>query len=263
MVWVFNYKLQIKIMEENWVKIKLDTEFNYEVSDLGRIRILETPSKTKYYKTFVGGTGVLLVSIKKSKGKSVLKYVNKLVLSSFYGGYYKQRKVKHINGLLEDCRLDNLEWGSGFKKGICLSSVKKIKNNDLDLEGIDIKDYLLTKNLNHLQNIINRSRGLWYVVLRDYKCGYLVEDFMSEILITIKHRVDNGVFTPYCGKRLKGYIYFKIKYWRIDYLRRIGAGKEVVVTDWVAEKFMVREPNLGDYNNLEDEISDMFSQLSN
>ena len=254
-------------MEETWVKVNLDTDLKYQVSDLGNIRRVKACGDFFYLTPFIcGNTGALLVNINMSfngsKRRCVLKYVNKLVLSSFIGGYYKQRRLVHINNILSDCRLSNLEWMDGFKKGIDIKYIKSIDNISLNYCGIQIKEFLITKNGLFINNIIQKNRGLLFLIFKDNKCVGVFDDFLIYLFILMEKMVSSGRFTPFEGERIKCYIFFKARKWILDSTISFMKSKQAHESVSYINTNLTKNLEIGDFDNIEDEVSDMFNQLT-
>jgi archaellin len=164
---------------ENW---KTVTEFpNYEVSDLGNIRI----KKTKYImKPFRNEAGYLRISISNDICRSKKFYIQRLVAIEFLPNLENKPTVNHKNNKRDDNRLCNLEWSTmseqnihkhktnnKFQKRINVKAIWRIDLYTLEkLEKFNstteaakwIKQNNLTNSLNELnlrQSLINVSNG--------------------------------------------------------------------------------------------------------
>lgn len=82
----------------------------YQVSNLGRVRSFErkgTFTKIKVQETVKGG--YKRVNLYKN-GRLKKMLVHRLVAEAFLGTPDKDMQVNHINGIVDDNRLENLEW---------------------------------------------------------------------------------------------------------------------------------------------------------
>lgn len=164
---------------ENW---KIITNFpNYEVSDLGNVRVKET----KYImKPFTNEAGYLRISISNDLYKRKKFYIQRLVAIEFLPNLENKPTINHKNNIRNDNRLCNLEWSTiseqnihkhktnnKFEKRINIKAIWRLDLNTLEkLEKYDsttkavkwIKQNNLTDSLNELnlrQKLINVSNG--------------------------------------------------------------------------------------------------------
>ena len=251
-------------MIEYWVKVRLDTDFKYEVSNLGNLRRVLDDGNFKDLNPFIGRNGSLLVSICINKKRSTPKNVNTLVLKSFFpNNYYHQRKIKHINGIKTNCELKNLEWANqlGFKRDIDLDWVASLKDEELDYCALMVKNYLLTKKDIYLLNMIKSNLGISYLIFSDYKMNRFFKDYLTDCFIKLKTLCDKGAMKP---TRNITYRFFKMnaKGWIKMYCKR--QSPLTISADFVKERVSFNNSKnyeLGDFENVSDEINDMFSQL--
>ena len=192
---------------ENW---KTVTDFqNYEVSDLGNIRI----KKTKYImKPFRNEAGYLRISISNDKIKRNKFYIQRLVANEFLLNPENKQTVNHKNNKRDDNRACNLEWSTmseqnihkyktnnKFEKRINIKSIWRLDLNTLQkLEKYQstteatkwIKQNNLTDSLNELnlrQTLINVSNGKnnsaygYKWLYEDYKTDNFEDELWKEI----------------------------------------------------------------------------------
>lgn len=108
-------------MVEEWKDI-VGYEGSYEVSSLGRVRTVERTAvrsngrphhvKSIIRKTVTMPKGHLSVRLIKN-GKNRTHTVHSLVLTAFTGPRPVGAVCRHLNGVPDDNRLENLAWGSG------------------------------------------------------------------------------------------------------------------------------------------------------
>ena len=165
---------------EKWKTI---TDFpNYEVSDIGNVRV----KKTQYIiKPFINEAGYLRVSLSNKTNKKKKFYIQRLVAIEFLPNLENKPTVNHINNIRIDNRLSNLEWSTMseqnkhkhktniiFNKRINIKSIWRIDiNTDEKIEKYQstteavkwIKENNLTKSKNELnlrQNLIKVSNSI-------------------------------------------------------------------------------------------------------
>lgn len=106
-------------MNEEWVAVT-DFQGLYEVSSLGKVRSLPRvggPSKNRIYggrlikPTVRKQDGYLVVSLHKN-GKQIQRTLHRIVAEAFHGPAPAAHECCHNNGIKEDCRVDNLRWGT-------------------------------------------------------------------------------------------------------------------------------------------------------
>ena len=97
-------------MEEVWKPIK-DYEGLYEVSSLGRVRILNyrKTGKGKILKNIECSNGYLTVGLRKNGKRKFLK-VHRLVAEAFIPNPEGKPCIDHINTIKNDNRIENLRW---------------------------------------------------------------------------------------------------------------------------------------------------------
>lgn len=101
---------------ENWLDA-VGFEGLYQISDLGNVRSLtRTTSHNRLLsgrplKSHCNGYGYMTVMLRKS-GKSVRRYVHRMVLEAFCGPCPDGMEARHFNGIRHDNRLNNLEWAT-------------------------------------------------------------------------------------------------------------------------------------------------------
>lgn len=103
---------------ETW---KIIPGFEYEVSDLGRVRSLTRSFidkmgrlrkfRGKILKPVKSSTGYRIVTIHKN-GKQYWKHIHELVLTAFTGDRPIGQQSRHLNDVRADNRLENLCWGT-------------------------------------------------------------------------------------------------------------------------------------------------------
>jgi hypothetical protein len=194
---------------ENW---KIITNFpNYEVSDLGNIRVKET----KYImKAFTNEAGYLRISISNDLHKRKKFYIHRLVAIEFLPNPENKLTINHKNNIRNDNRLCNLEWSTMVEQNIYkyktnnkfdkrtdikaiwrldLNTLEKLEKYQSTTEAVKwIKQNNLTDSLNELnlrQSLINVSNGKnksaygYKWLYEDYKINSFEDEIWKEIYI--------------------------------------------------------------------------------
>ncbi len=91
-------------------------EGHYEVSNCGRIKSLARQGMCRWIserilKTDETYDGHLLVTLR-LKGNRTRRSVHKVVLEAFVGKCPAGQECRHLNGIADDNRLENLAWGT-------------------------------------------------------------------------------------------------------------------------------------------------------
>ena len=107
--------METKGLTEVWKPVTLSDR--YEVSNLGNVRSLYSRQglrqmpyymSTKPNKT----TGYSVVNLVLGDGKSTMRTVHTLVCEAFIGPRPEGMEVRHLNGVRDDNRLENLAYGT-------------------------------------------------------------------------------------------------------------------------------------------------------
>lgn len=107
--------------QEIWKDIK-GFEGSYEISNFGNVRSLDRYRycKSKTVPNFIKGQilkqrldkdGYPVVNLK-SKGKSHIKKIHRLVAEAFIENTENKETINHKNGIKTDNRIENLEWAT-------------------------------------------------------------------------------------------------------------------------------------------------------
>lgn len=118
-------------MKEEWMKIK---DFNYEISNLGNLRRLNS---NKLRKMQVDKDGYNVITIWKN-GKSYFKRINRLVAGAFIPNPDNLPIVNHKDENKQNNHVDNLEWCTVEYNNIYSKARVIIQ---LDLDGNFICEY--------------------------------------------------------------------------------------------------------------------------
>ncbi len=96
---------------ERWLPV-VGYEGRYEVSDLGRVRVVFS-SKYSHVGKFIGSkkrTGYREAALTDADGNKTYHRIHKLVLIAFVGPAPLGLECNHKNGIKTDNRVENLEW---------------------------------------------------------------------------------------------------------------------------------------------------------
>lgn len=121
----------------------------YEVSNLGRVKSLKF-GKERILKPQANTNGYLIVALCKN-GKAVLKLVSVLVAEAFIPNPKNKLVVDHINKVLDDNRVENLQWltySENNKKGYDQGRVTSEKNRLATKEASQIVSTWINEKLN-------------------------------------------------------------------------------------------------------------------
>jgi hypothetical protein len=91
---------------ERWASVPT---FNYEVSDLGRVR---RKGRLAALRAVPNSRGYLSVGLYDAPKSQHSRYVHRLVLEAFVGMRPEGLEARHLNGDKTDNRLANLAWGT-------------------------------------------------------------------------------------------------------------------------------------------------------
>lgn len=171
-------------MNEIWKDVP-GYEGLYEISNLGNIRSLDRMSqgkrqfkiKGKKLKPWKDTRGYPQIYLCKSGNKKPIA-IHRLVLISFVGLHPEKNTVNHKNGVLDDNRLDNLEWTTqkennnhafntglmdsilgenGTKFGLTNKQAKEIRRlSKTGMSNKEIADKYKVPT-NHIYNIVKRK----------------------------------------------------------------------------------------------------------
>ena len=138
------------------------------ISSDGRCLSLNSQGYFKERIPFKTNRGTLQVSFVTDDNKPKTDLIAYMVLRSFIGGYYKQRRIRYINGDKTDCRLINLEWLDGFQNGIDSNYLEKLKEKDLEVGDKYIKYFFLHRNEWLLMQYIANNKMFFKNILYNF-----------------------------------------------------------------------------------------------
>jgi len=223
---------------------------------------------------------VVLLKTVENKYRAVL--VSSIVMEHFIGGYYKKRKMVHIDGDLNNCSISNLKWARGFEMSIDNSYFKTIDTLNFRLDDKLAVNYMLNGGLDKLYNILELNRGIVYIITKNrWFLRYL--DEVKNIAVdklerwmasgrykpdgTFKHSVVKLVVNSVNGacsilkRRLikEGILMSSVEdiIEKSQYDIRDAAGDRKMLVGVFGDGIISN-----DCNSIEDEISDMFNSLS-
>lgn len=96
--------------EQEWRPV-VGYEGRYEITRCGRIRRVNNGSRSKELRPFYTPSGYLDINLYKN-GKMRGRRLHRLLLEAFVGPCPDGMEARHLNGVRDDCRLENLAWGT-------------------------------------------------------------------------------------------------------------------------------------------------------
>lgn len=154
-------------MKEIWKQIE-GYENLYEVSNLGRVRSVERPSRNKRNKNGVikgkilkpgsNPVGYVIVSLYRDKKQKFFQ-VHRLVAKAFIPNVMNKEQVNHIDGNKKNNNINNLEWATrseNMKHAIenGLFKIRKIEKAK-EIEQLDLNNNVI-KTWNSCREIVNK-----------------------------------------------------------------------------------------------------------
>ena len=155
-------------MSEIWKPIK-DFENLYEISNLGRIRNIQTNT---FKKTYISEYGYVNVSLYKNK-KHYNKRLSRLLAEAFIPNIDNKPTVDHIDRNKQNNEVSNLRWASYVEqannkdKTNIIENMKKLgkkkypnraeKIKQYDINGNFIKEYNSSREAGKLLNISEKT----------------------------------------------------------------------------------------------------------
>lgn len=98
-------------MTEEWRAVQGASR--YEVSNLGRARsVLGGTPRLLKPSPVQGGMGYLRITLTLDTGRRQVRYLHQLVCEAFTGPRPKGMFALHFDGVVENCREDNIYWGT-------------------------------------------------------------------------------------------------------------------------------------------------------
>lgn len=195
----------MRFKKESWKPLLPNkTYYPFFISNLGNIIYLSRFGYFKDVKQYeYKDTGRLVapILIKTDKNKLGYKsnhlYVDMLVCRTFLGGYYKRRSILHKDDNLKNNKLKNLKWKYGFTNGIDYKYINELNDSLMTEENVLLKNYLITKNIKFIYDIIGKHKNLIYHIFSDYKLYNEYKNFMSEFPLKLKTIIDDGKVKPH------------------------------------------------------------------
>lgn len=243
-------------------------EHRYFVSNKGRVKHetktgLERKTNIKIDK--YGNPYIYLTYYRNDKRCTTHRTVASLVLEAFVGGYYKKRPIKFKDGNIKNVRLTNLSWEYGFQGNINESYVENLVDCNLSEEDKYLKYFLLTDKFKYIKKLVMRNAGLYYTMFVDYRIQKHFNDYINEFTFYIYKWAKEGRLKPLENSHL---LYTFLK-------RRVRFDTKKIVQKKVGENEVLTDKNYlfqyenkghiteiyGDYEDIGDEISEMFSNL--
>lgn len=232
--------------------------YNYIISENGEVYKVDL--RTKKNKKVVPQKGHIRLKTKEDKYISVKTPY--LLAGAFYGGYLPKRKVffKRVN---KELHINNIVWAQGFEKGVDYKELALLNVDNLTEENKNIRLYLLTKDFKYLNNIIDNNKALYYTIFKDNMVEKYYNQFIDDLRVKIFKMAEAGLLKPEeHSNKIKAFFRLVCKYYIFNIFTKNGQSKkEVEFKDY-------KETNLSyefeeDFDNLEDEIGDMFNYFSN
>jgi hypothetical protein len=150
----------------NWISIP-GFESLYEISDTGIIKSLHPSRKGQILAARIDRAGYFTVRLTR-KGKTVTKYLHRLLAEAFLIKPCEKNYVNHKNGNKQDNRLDNLEWTTqkdnvlhAYANGLIKKSVRRVFDTCTGIKYKSAKHAALMNGLNYstCKNYLNGNRA--------------------------------------------------------------------------------------------------------
>lgn len=175
--------------EEIWKDIP-DYEGLYQVSSIGRVRSLDRPHRKGQLlsinkKSRYGHVGVNLCKNGHNKPFSV----HKLVALAFIGPRPEKMEVRHLNGIANDNRVENLVYGTSKE-----NAADAIKHGTKRIASKKISEHMKQKHALGLHPIKGEDNGFSKLTENDVKSirekrksGLQLKEIASEFKINYRH----------------------------------------------------------------------------
>jgi hypothetical protein len=253
---------------------------NYFISNYGRVFFLNGKGTFREVNPEINVRNKRhIVRLYNYENKSREVLLDRLVLQVWVGGFYKRREVLHKDGNIYNNKLSNLKWKHGFDNGIDLKYLSSLKDDLLTEGNKSVKHYLLSSDIKYLYELINKNKGLFYLIFKENNILSSYEDFIKELPFIFKEHLDKGRLKPaHIGSKydkddadkfirvmVRVYVNkLKIEVAKnsetknnkgeyMDFDRKIDLSRIVDMVNFEIE----------DYDNIEDEVTAMFDSYSN
>lgn len=183
---------------ERWKPMPDLSDGSYFVSDLGRIMRLNANGIFNENKTHLFENEYYVRIETEGEKRKLHKRikVGRLVLRYFVGGNRERRRYAYIDGCKSNCRLDNLRWKSGFVDEVDFNYLSKLNTYKMTSESIVVKDFLITKNVGSIIELIQSKEKLIRYIDYTINCKYFQHNDYMDFVLLIIDRVNNGGFKP-------------------------------------------------------------------
>lgn len=181
---------------ERWVQMNDILDGNYFISSEGRVSKLTHQGIFTEVKSYFDSTDLKVPLYGKSNTKQSKYRVSRLVMTYFVGGYYNRRIIGFKNDNRHDCSLRNLYWFSGFTNHIDYNYLKTLKHSTLSDRDIQVVNYLLTKDVKYLFNLVNDCAHLLRKVVSNKQGFFNISENISTIVLDLSDVLLSGKYKP-------------------------------------------------------------------
>jgi len=236
---------------ERWVQMKDLSDGTYYISDFGRVArlnpqgIFHELKKTYFCKAYY-----VSIEIDENDGVHTRKRVSGLVLKYFVGGANKMRRIEHLNGDKEDCRLSNLRWRKGFIDKVDLDYLNRVNTSKMSEESTIVTEFLKTDDCSKIFELLYSYNPL--IRYMDFRMNtkYIKNNDIETFYITVIDKIKAGEFKPNVKHReiitFKTFLMnsFREVAYRYKSMREFAAKSHWIVDNFAAQDFSEVEEHL-------------------
>jgi hypothetical protein len=217
-------------------------------------------------KRLVSPRGGYICLTEESGRRVQIKHIS-LLLHSFYGGYFKRRKFK-IRNSQKPLHIKNVKWKEGFGQHIDFEYLDNLNVDKLNFENNCIRQYYYTDDARYIIKVLDKNKGLYYEIFKYWHILPYFNDFYEDLKIKFLERANSGLLIPEENShRLNVYLKRTVKFYAMTIIDKKVKSNQIFTNG--ANEFsdnirasLMYDIEDKDYEDLEDEIGDMFNYFS-